>query len=799
MLARGRWLSFVVCTAIVSLCMSAQASAAPPEASVQSPEGIATGEATLSGQVNPGGQPTTYHFEYGTSVSYGASVPAVPASAGSGAADVTVSERIVGLLPGTTYHYRLVASNATETVSSQDATFSTYSPPASSGECPNEERRAEQGATRLPDCRAYEMVSPLDKNGSNALVTSRAPLDVSFDGDRASYATTAGFGDTRGSGGVGFYQYLATRKEGVGWQSHGITPAPAPDSFQFISGDTIAQEFSSDLSKTLWLGYDLPEAEEGIPKASNYYVEDNETDALETVTKPLTAGPFNLFSVELSVRGVSEDLGVVTLETAANLLPEAVGGARKLYAWEHGVLKLAGVLPDGTLPEGGSQAARKGGGTAILENRGTVSRDGSRIVFVATPDGTSEPQLYMRKNGSASVWVSEPELAGASAEPQEVKFQAMTPDGHEVLFTTAERLLAADPGGSGMGLYMYTDGPDPASESNLTFITRIGSEGSVTGISEDARRIYFFSGEAPGFPQRGTYLWDEGNIHLVAPTYYALPVLGRGEDTQVSADGRQIAFLSNESFDGASLGEEQGRPLQAMYLYDEDTNSLTCVSCLPTGQPTKSAALTTAETAFVEAGVSTGIRTRFLSSNGRYVFFSTSDALVPADVNGVEDVYEYDVPTKTVSLLSTGTGDSGMALAGSDGEGNNVFIGGAQSLLAEDTDTLVDLYDVRVDGGFPQPPVQTGGCVGDECQGTPSAVPSFSTASGFTGLGNIAAKPGAPAPRRARPLTRAGHLQQALKACRAKRKSARKRCTADARRKYGPRKSVKKASRRVGR
>jgi hypothetical protein len=369
-----------------------------------------------------------------------------------------------------------------------------------------------------------------------------------------------------------------------------------------------------------------------------------------------------------------------------------------------------------------------------------------------------------------------------------------------VLFTTAERLLAADPGGSGLGLYIYTDGPDPESESNLTFVTRIGSEGgSVTGMSEDARRIYFFSGETSSFPQKGTYLWDEGAIHLVAPTELALPVLRRGEDTQVSADGRQMAFLSNESFNGAALGEVEGRLLQAVYLYNEDTDSLTCVSCLPTGTATKSEAVITSDAAFVEAGVSTGIRMRFLASSGRYVFFSTRDALVPSDVNGVEDVYEYDVPAKTISLLSTGTGDSGMWLAAADGEGNNVFIGGAQSLLAQDMDTLVDLYDVRVDGGFPQPAVQTGGCAGDECQGTPSAAPSFSTASGFTGLGNIAAKPGTPAPRKGGPLTRAQRLRQALKACRARHESARKRCIAKARRRYGPRMSAKKSSRRVGR
>jgi hypothetical protein len=69
----------------------------------------------LKGAINPQGKATTYQFEYGTTTSYGSSVPASPASAGNGVEAVLVSQRLTGLQPGTQYHYRLAATNSTGT------------------------------------------------------------------------------------------------------------------------------------------------------------------------------------------------------------------------------------------------------------------------------------------------------------------------------------------------------------------------------------------------------------------------------------------------------------------------------------------------------------------------------------------------------------------------------------------------------------------------------------------------------------------------------------------------------------
>ena len=84
--------------------------------------------ATLAGSVNPKGSPTSYRFEYGTTTAYGSSSSATDAGAGVNA--VAASASLSGLAPGTTYHYRVVASNSGGVAPGGDQTFTTT--PASS-------------------------------------------------------------------------------------------------------------------------------------------------------------------------------------------------------------------------------------------------------------------------------------------------------------------------------------------------------------------------------------------------------------------------------------------------------------------------------------------------------------------------------------------------------------------------------------------------------------------------------------------------------------------------------------------
>src|SRR6266478_270411 len=85
--------------------------------------------ATVSGSVNPEGTATTWDVEYGTSTTYGSHT--TPVSAGSGTTTQAVSATLTSLHPGTTYHYRFVATSTTAGTShGADGIFTTSSAPA---------------------------------------------------------------------------------------------------------------------------------------------------------------------------------------------------------------------------------------------------------------------------------------------------------------------------------------------------------------------------------------------------------------------------------------------------------------------------------------------------------------------------------------------------------------------------------------------------------------------------------------------------------------------------------------------
>jgi hypothetical protein len=79
--------------------------------------------ATLHGAVNPHYLETHYYFQYGTTTAYGSTTPEGNAGAGGGA--VPESATITGLESGTTYHYRIVASNPDGTSYGADETLFT--------------------------------------------------------------------------------------------------------------------------------------------------------------------------------------------------------------------------------------------------------------------------------------------------------------------------------------------------------------------------------------------------------------------------------------------------------------------------------------------------------------------------------------------------------------------------------------------------------------------------------------------------------------------------------------------------
>lgn len=170
--------------------------------------------ADLSAQVNPNGLETTYRFEYGPSTDYGNSVPVPDGTIAPGNVDQGVAVDLEGLTPHVVYHYRLEATNADGTTVTGDLTFNFY-PPA----CPNENVRQQTRSNYLPDCRAYELVSP-ENAGGTQLFPGGPNTGLASSPSRFAY--TGLYSSIPGSGGSPIDSngdlYVATRTS-TGWVS----------------------------------------------------------------------------------------------------------------------------------------------------------------------------------------------------------------------------------------------------------------------------------------------------------------------------------------------------------------------------------------------------------------------------------------------------------------------------------------------------------------------------------------------------------------------------------------------------
>ena len=175
-------------------------------------ENLTATSAELKAQINPNGLETTYRFEYGPTTSYGQSAPVPDGTLAASNSDQPVAVHLENLVPHVVYHYRLVATNADGTTHGADHTFNFYPP-----SCPNENVRQQTQANYLPDCRAYELVSPGDAGGTQLYPggpnTGYAtnPSRFSFTGLWSTIPNSGG-SPIDGSGDL----YVATRTD-TGW------------------------------------------------------------------------------------------------------------------------------------------------------------------------------------------------------------------------------------------------------------------------------------------------------------------------------------------------------------------------------------------------------------------------------------------------------------------------------------------------------------------------------------------------------------------------------------------------------
>ena len=686
----------------------------------------------LNAQINPMGFDTTYHFEWGTSTSYGNSVPVPDADIGSGSSDVPVTQHVSGLSANTTYHWRVVATNSIGTTFGQDHTFIFQTAAPSGVGCSNEALRVEQVSMFLPDCRAYEQVSPVGKNESDVknAFEGETRQQASVDGERVFYESNGAFPGS--PEGITVNQYLASRGAS-GWSTRPVdlplTAIHAP------SGAYIEYSlpFSPDLSTGVIRTEQALVAGAPGPEIWNLYVGHLLTGSYELVTDVNPPNETGANS-EVVPLGASTDFSHVIFSANDALTPEAPwpnSFGSNLYEWVGGQLHLVGLIPtSGTsctgaecTPADGEEAGGRNYATYDLVEH-SISADGSRIVF-STGRDESEKHIYDRLNATTTVDVSAsqrtPSAGNASAH-----YQDASVDGSHVLFTSAGALTNDAVPGSGENLYDYDVETGHLADLTSANDARVGV---LAGVSEDASHVYFVAegvlaansnshGDTAVAGQPNLYLWNGGQTTFIATTFITEEL--QSQPTRVTPDGAHLAFDSrasltgydNNASNGTNCGTTPGvgggspEPLLCpeTYLYDAAANRLICASCNPSG----ARPIGPSELHWLGSPL---YRPRNLSADGSRVFFTSRDALLPGDTNGLSDVYEWEAvgsgscQSSTADggclyLISSGSGASNSYFADASASGNDAFFETGDSLVGQDEDNLNDLYDARVGGGF---------------------------------------------------------------------------------------------------
>lgn len=703
--------------------------------------------------------------------------------------------------------------------------------------CANEAARAEQGAAglALPDCRAYEMVSPPGSVPAHASAQALAAVS----GQRFAYYT---FEPAPGSTEEGLF-LLATRGAG-GWTVQNATPPQGgvhnSDFFACYPSVVYSSELTLAVLSDGWNqveeGFDNvcvgddPPLVAGEPRGyANLFLRNNEDGTYQVIDRPLPgAMPANAV-----FHGASPDLSHVVFSDEAKLAPMAPAGSA-LYEWSGNADYLVSVLPDSE-PVAGTLASKSGFNYPLFTH--AVSASGETIFFYY--DGGLYARLHTEQEPTASgeCSASEPDKActvqvdaaqaGAPDPSGGGTFVYASEDGSRVFFTDEHELTVnATADKEKPDLYEYD--VETGRLSDLTAsATGPANVLGFSGGSADGSYIYFVAtgvlsggqgndfGAAAVHGRPNLYLWHAGITTFIA-TLEGGPhkdvadwQQGYNESehntgyltARVSPDGRYIAFNSLAQLTGyeneqaeSSECEEEGEAgrCREIFLYDAEEGELSCASCSASGeQPTGPAAIPPPERELLTPEAPLYLE-RNVTDAGQ-VFFDARGALVPQATNGEVNVYEYE--NGVVSLISSGTGSGGADFLDASASGSDVFFSTDQGLVQGDTDNQTSVYDARVDGGFPgsaSEVVSGSGCESEEaCKPPPSEPPVqlLAASAALSASGDLLAPLVPVTPARhggkavvRRALTRAQKLARALKECARKPRARRPACRAEARR-----------------
>jgi hypothetical protein len=680
---------------------------AAPEVQSIAAVNVSEDEAELQARIDPNNLSTTYTFQIKAEGAAGwTTVGEGNLPTGNLVAQASAPAR--GLAPGTKYSYRVLASNEKGS-DEAEGSFATYpSLPVEPSPCSNALLRTGFSAL-LPDCRAYELVTPADTN-------ARAPLGAEYEGGgstsrqvspagdkvpfRVEGGSLPGFG---GTGGLKGDPYLATRTP-AGWSTALIGPSAA-EAAAVAPGTT-----SPDQGYSFW--------------------------------------------------------------EAAGEGSAVVGRVTSYVRYPDGHSELVGQGSLGTDPESSGKLISEGGGHIVF-NTGLFSAPAQQLEPQAAPEGTEA--VYDRTADGITHVISLKPGNIPFGKGEAASYQGASPDGIGVAFKVGDTLylrynneatfeigegVALAGIAEGGGRLFYVEGGnleafDVASQSVIEFADTAAEVVPVM-TSSDGSTAYFVSktaipgsgldpaGAKPKSGGQNLYRSEEGLITFVG-TVTERDVVGVGVGAAEKTDGLGLwvaAFdpLQVSGFfgivparttpDGNTFLFKSRAPLTGydpdghaeIYRYDSVAHGLTCLSCNPTGAAAQSDSTLQSETREGSELYSAVAWPENLRADGRRAFFESSEALVARDVDGRQDVYEWEdegvgscgQSGGCLYLISSPQSQRNEYIWAVSRSGDDVFFLSSDLLVGADADDTPSIYDARVNGGFPEE--SPGVCEGEGCR-----------------------------------------------------------------------------------
>jgi len=500
---------------------------APPQIEGVSSSHVTATSAELDATVNPNGLATKYRFEYGTTTSYGESTPGAEISDELFTIQKVHAE-ISNLQRGVTYHFRLVAENALAQapVSSEDQSFEFFPPT-----CPNSSVRQQTGSAYLPDCRAYELVSPANANGT-FLLPGGPNTGQATSPSRFSF--TGSFGALSGAEAIntGGDLYVATRTD-TGWTSRyiglpgneaGCTGGPPNDPSSYVTGPNpveLQNTVLADPSLSHLLDFNDGEpfgcsfsnngvagADHVIDHPSNApYLWNADGTLVQRLPTDLQSKPGALSALDCSYVHRSSQGKCKSDVTASGDLTHLVFSSNQLSFSEpgepEGLIKAPGSAYDDNLT------------TGTVKLISTLKRNGEPIsqdpVFANVPPARDPNNQVI------------PNLGGSE---EFLRFPAVSTDGSRILISTATsgtpecdkanaNPLAGCPHFTETPVHLYMSIDDEgAVEVSVSEVTHENVAVNYVGMNEDGSKVFFTSeehltGEDEGHGGASLYMWSQ--------------------------------------------------------------------------------------------------------------------------------------------------------------------------------------------------------------------------------------------------------------------------------------------------